>query len=148
MCNSHIVYASIASKSWQLRIYETDKVYKNHLNPIPNRSVNSKDDIHPLEGIPAMPVNLEINYHNISLEDSNNMWSNLGGEQKPYAMYQIKMMEIEADPIDEVDKDKALIEANISSPDYNNKGETIFIESVNSQDYGKPQNDTKEIKHQ
>ena len=27
-----------------------------------------------------------INYHNISLEDSNNMWSNLGGTQKPYAM--------------------------------------------------------------
>lgn len=38
---------------------------------------------------------LEINYHNISLEDSNNMWSNLGGEQKPYAMYQFKMLEIE-----------------------------------------------------
>jgi hypothetical protein len=39
--------------------------------------------------------NLEINYHNISLEDSNNMWSNLGGEQKPYAMYQVKLLEIE-----------------------------------------------------
>jgi hypothetical protein len=38
--------------------------------------------------------NLEINYHNISLEDSHNMWSNLGGEQKPYAMYQIRMLEI------------------------------------------------------
>jgi Pvc16 N-terminal domain len=38
--------------------------------------------------------NLEINYHNISLEDSHNMWSNLGGEQKPYAMYQIQMLEI------------------------------------------------------
>ncbi|MCC7454748.1 MAG: DUF4255 domain-containing protein [Crocinitomix sp.] len=39
--------------------------------------------------------NLAIDYHNISLEDSNNMWSNLGGEQKPYAMYQFKLLEIE-----------------------------------------------------
>jgi len=130
---------------------EEDKVYKNHLNPLSNRTSNSTDPIHPLGGIPTMRVNLyvlfafnsksednypdaltrlthvlryfqstpyqnisiptatdpieftlEINYHNISLEDSNNMWSNLGGTQKPYAMYQIKMLEIEALPPSEL----------------------------------------------
>lgn len=47
-----------------------------------------------IPGSPSEVVGLEINYHNISLEDSNNMWSNLGGEQKPYAMYQLKLLEI------------------------------------------------------
>ncbi|MGB3465140.1 MAG: Pvc16 family protein [Cyclobacteriaceae bacterium] len=36
----------------------------------------------------------KINYHNVSLEDSNNMWSNLGGTQKPYAMYKLQLLEI------------------------------------------------------
>ena len=40
---------------------------------------------------------LEMNYHNVNLEDSNNMWSNFGGEQRPYAMYQVKLLEIEPD---------------------------------------------------
>ena len=39
-------------------------------------------------------LSLEINYHSIDLEDSNNMWSNLGGEQYPFAMYRIQLMEI------------------------------------------------------
>lgn len=126
---------------------EEDKVYKNHLNPIPERLINDPSPIHPLGGIPIMRINLyvlfafdaqtpenypdsltrlthvlsyfqsrpyqeiiipisasnpiekrfnlEIDFHNVSLEDSNNMWSNLGGEQKPYAMYQFKILEIE-----------------------------------------------------
>ncbi|NOQ70858.1 MAG: DUF4255 domain-containing protein [Crocinitomix sp.] len=68
--------------------------------------------------------NLEINYHNISLEDSNNMWSNLGGEQKPYAMYQIKMLELQ--PAFIPDSVAVIQDARISNPDLNADGETIF----------------------
>lgn len=39
-------------------------------------------------------LDLEVIYHNIDLEDSNNMWSNLGGEQHPFAIYRINLMEI------------------------------------------------------
>jgi len=189
---------------------EEDKVYKNHLNPIPNRLHDSTDDIHPFGGIPTIRVNLyvlfafnpntgqdtylkaltlltsvlsyfaatpyqeivipsttipaipptndpttipekrftvEINYHNINLEDSNNMWSNLGGEQKPYAMYQIKMLEIEGDTHVSVVHDKVLREPVISSPEYDSKGKTVFVTDTNDANYGKPQHDTNEIKH-
>ena len=68
--------------------------------------------------------NLEINYHNISLEDSNNMWSNLGGEQKPYAMYQMKMLELQ--PAFIPDSVAVIQDPRISNPDLNAKGETIF----------------------
>ncbi|WP_062056381.1 Pvc16 family protein [Aquimarina longa] len=91
---------------------------------------------------------LEINYHNISLEDSNNMWSNLGGEQKPYAMYQIKMMEIESDPDLKIPlTSKIQIPPKISSPDLHPDGSTIFNTDTNSQDYGKVVHDTNQIQH-
>lgn len=46
--------------------------------------------------IDGQPFNCsaKINYHNISLEESHNMWSNLGGTQKPYAMYKLQLLEI------------------------------------------------------
>lgn len=97
--------------------------------------------------IPEKRFNLEINYHNISLEDSNNMWSNLGGEQKPYAMYQIKMLELEADPTIPVVQSSVLQEALISSPDYDANGNTVFIDNIGNANHGKPANDTNEIKH-
>lgn len=97
---------------------------------------------------PDKEFRLEINYHNVNLEDSNNMWSNLGGEQKPYAMYQIKMLEIEADTSIAVVNDKVLqVAPIISSPNYNSFGETIFIENIASPNDGKPENDTNEIKN-
>lgn len=40
------------------------------------------------------PYTIDINYHNLSLEDSNNLWSNMGGEQKPYAIFQFRLLEI------------------------------------------------------
>ncbi|MFT5819796.1 MAG: hypothetical protein ACI8ZM_001021 [Crocinitomix sp.] len=91
---------------------------------------------------PSTPLdhefNLEISYHNISLEDSNNMWSNLGGAQKPYAMYQIKMLELQ--PAFIPDSVAVIQDARISNPDLNVNGETIF-------DGIHPQNDKRTIKH-
>jgi len=46
--------------------------------------------------LPSPDFVVEINYHNISMEDAYNMWSNLGGEQKPCAMYQIRMLQLQA----------------------------------------------------
>ncbi len=65
---------------------------------------------------------LEINYHNISLEDSNNMWSNLGGEQKPYAMYKVQLLEIEelsTDPVPLVPAISNPTLTNLNSPNSN-----------------------------
>ncbi len=55
---------------------------------------NQSQDI-TITGPSPVTFNLEMCYHNISLEDSNNMWSNLGGEQKPYAMYKLQLLEID-----------------------------------------------------
>jgi hypothetical protein len=44
---------------------------------------------------PDDPYTIDVNYHNVSLEDSNNLWSNMGGEQKPYAIFQFRLLEIE-----------------------------------------------------
>ncbi len=155
---------------------EEDKVYKNHLNPIPDRLANATSPIHPTGGVPTMRVSLyvlfafdslsatsgayidsitrltyvlkyfqrtpyqnisiptdndpiefrlEINYHNISLEDSNNMWSNLGGEQKPYAMYQIKMLEIEAPVLPNDVLDSVLLDPLISNPTTDGNGDPV-----------------------
>jgi len=97
----------------------------------------------PPTGIPDKQFNLEINYHNISLEDSNNMWSNLGGKQKPYAMFQIKMLEIEGDTHVPIPMDKVLLKPPIiSNPEYDaTTGKTLY----NSD--GSPQNDTNKITH-
>lgn len=43
-------------------------------------------------------LSLEVVYHNIDLEDSNNMWGNLGGEQHPFAIYKIQLMELRTLP--------------------------------------------------
>ncbi|NRA13147.1 MAG: DUF4255 domain-containing protein [Crocinitomicaceae bacterium] len=43
---------------------------------------------------PEPPYIMDVNYHNISLEDSYNLWSNMGGEQKPYAIFQFRLLEI------------------------------------------------------
>lgn len=103
-----------------------------HSNPYQKVLVQSNPDQY---------IGLEIEYHNISLEDSNNMWSNLGGEQKPYAMYKIKMLEIRADDPTEL---AATLqhEPIISSPDLGPDGETLFNPD------GSPQGDTNEIKQQ
>src|SRR3989338_527436 len=44
---------------------------------------------------PTPAFTLDVNYHNVSLEDSNNLWSNMGGEQKPYAIFKFRLLEIE-----------------------------------------------------
>lgn len=44
---------------------------------------------------PTPPYTLDINYHNVSLEDSNNLWSNMGAEQKPYAIFKFRLLEIQ-----------------------------------------------------
>jgi hypothetical protein len=173
---------------------EEDKVYKNHLTPLP--SGNTSNSIHPLGGISSMRINvylifafspgntpeqyvnsltllthvlrhfqgaqyqqitipgsvagvtpviapktfdLEICYHNISLEDSNNMWSNLGGEQKPYAMYQIKMLEIE--PIFPDELSPILNETHISNPEFDSNGKIQYDAN------GATINDTNTIQH-
>lgn len=74
--------------------------------------------------------NLEINYHNISLEDSNNMWSNLGGEQKPYAMYQFKMLEIE--PALAPDPVAVVQNPQIVNPASGNSGNPNSIQHTNT----------------
>ena len=83
--------------------------------------------------------NLVIDYHNISLEDSNNMWSNMGGKQKPYALYQIKMLEIDPIPIDPAAREVVLEETIISNPDKNGAGETLYNPD------GSPKNDKNTI---
>lgn len=92
-----------------------------------------------IPGNPPSTFNLEINYHNISLEDSNNMWSNLGGEQKPYAMYQVQLLEIE--PGIPATLTAVIQEPRISNPQYNSNGEIIY----NTQ--GDPLNDDHSIQH-
>lgn len=47
---------------------------------------------------PDLHYTMDVNYHNISLEDSNNLWSNMGGEQRPYAIFQFRLLEIEPAP--------------------------------------------------
>jgi hypothetical protein len=88
----------------------------------------------------ARTFNLEINYHNISLEDSNNMWSNLGGEQKPYAMYQIKMLELQ--PAFIPDPVAVIQDARISNPEYDLAGDIIIDPLTND-----PANDDNQIQH-
>lgn len=172
---------------------EEDKVYKNHLNPVPNPPTSNIANKNPMGGISAMRVNLyvlfafhsegdspnyentltrltrvlqyfqgkpfqriiipptplepvgrefnlEINYHNISLEDSNNMWSNLGGEQKPYAMYQIKMLEL--DPAFIPEPVAVIQDARISNPQYDQDGNIIYDPLTND-----PENDDNQIQH-
>jgi hypothetical protein len=172
---------------------EEDKVYKNHLNPVPNPPSSKTANKNPMGGISAMRINLyvlfafqspggsevyentltrlthvlqyfqgkqyqkivlppsssnpdgkefnlEINYHNISLEDSNNMWSNLGGQQKPYAMYQIKMLELQ--PAFIPDSVAVIKKARISNPTYNQDGEIIYDLSTND-----PLDDDNQIQH-
>jgi hypothetical protein len=91
--------------------------------------------------LPGQDVSVEIEYHNISLEDANNMWSNLGGEQKPSAMYKIQLLEIYPESPAQLDH---IISENpiISSPDLGPDGETLFNPD------GSPQGDTHEIKQQ
>ena len=176
---SHLKNGSLGAASKKIIVnlinIEEDKVYKNHLKPLP--SGNSGNTTHPLGGISSMRINLylifafppgdtpqkytdsltllthvlryfqgtqyqqitipgptptsdpivfdvEICYHNISLEGSNNMWSNLGGEQKPYAMYQVKLLEIDPELPDQLST--ILIETHISNPDLHPNGTTQF----------------------
>jgi len=42
---------------------------------------------------PEPDFRVEMAYHNISLEDSHNMWSNLGNKQQPFAIYKLKVVE-------------------------------------------------------
>ncbi|WP_062054098.1 Pvc16 family protein [Aquimarina longa] len=35
---------------------------------------------------------VEMIYHNINLEDSNNMWSNIGNKQQPFAIYKLQVI--------------------------------------------------------
>lgn len=95
----------------------------------------------PIPSSPPQVFGLDVEYHNISLEDSNNMWSNLGGEQRPYAMYRIKMLEIEQEMPTPDQLIAVLQETTISSPSYNEKGKTLFNPD------GSPKNDTNEIQH-
>lgn len=85
-------------------------------------------------------IGLEIEYHNVNLEDSNNMWSNLGGEQKPYAMYKIKMLEVLPDDPDEL-SEVIRVPPIISDPDLDPAGNTLFNPD------GTPQQDKQQIKH-
>jgi len=103
-----------------------------HSNPYQQVLIQSNPDQH---------IGLEIEYHNISLEDSNNMWSNLGGEQKPYAMYKIKMLEIRPDDPTELD---VVLQQDpiLSNPNLDPDGNTLFNPD------GSPQGDTHEIKQQ
>lgn len=66
-------------------------------------------------------VNLEIEFFNISLEDSNNMWSNLGGQQMPYGMYCLKLLEIESDDPDNSALATAISDPRIMDPDTNSQ---------------------------
>ena len=65
---------------------------------------------------------MDVNYHNISLEDSNNLWSNMGGEQKPYAIFQFRLLEIE--PIeDTIPESSKILDPNLTinhKPEGNN----------------------------
>ncbi|MEL7145857.1 MAG: Pvc16 family protein, partial [Bacteroidota bacterium] len=55
---------------------------------------NPSQEVQITNGGQQETYKLTVSYHNISLEDSNNMWSNLGGTQKPYAMYKMQLVEI------------------------------------------------------
>lgn len=175
---------------------EEDKVYKNHITPLPPNSGNT--GVHPQGGFYSMRINLyllfafnpgassgqyeyaitclthvlryfqgtqlqkisipiinttdtldfdlEMCYHNISLEDSNNMWSNLGGEQKPYAMYQAKLLEIKPDENLLASLVPNIQETKLSSPQKDSDGNTIFNLDPPDGD-GSPIGDTNEIKH-
>ncbi|HAA13932.1 MAG TPA: hypothetical protein DCE41_20485 [Cytophagales bacterium] len=41
---------------------------------------------------------LEMIYHNLSLEDSYNMWSNLGNKQQPYVIFKLRIVEFDPGP--------------------------------------------------
>jgi len=175
---------------------EEDKVYKNHITPLPPSS--GRAEVHPQGGFYSMRINLyllfafnpgsssgqyeyaitclthvlryfqatplqrisipiinttdtldfdlEMCYHNISLEDSNNMWSNLGGEQKPYAMYQVKLLEIKPDENLLAKPVPNIQETKLSSPQKDSNGNTIFNLDPPDGD-GSPAGDTNEIKH-
>ncbi|MEL6535217.1 MAG: Pvc16 family protein [Bacteroidota bacterium] len=41
---------------------------------------------------------LEMIYHNVSLEDSYNMWSNLGNKQQPYVIFKLRVVEFDPGP--------------------------------------------------
>jgi hypothetical protein len=72
---------------------------------------NPAQQLTVMDGNVSKTVNLEIDFHNISLEDSNNMWSNFGGKQLPFAMYRLSLLEIESD-----DPDISNLNATITNP--------------------------------
>lgn len=100
----------------------------------------------PVLNSAPIEFDLAICYHNISLEDSNNMWSNLGGEQKPYAMYQAKLLEIKPDESLMTSLVPNIQEAKLSSPQKDSNGNTIFNLDPPNGD-GSPIGDTNQIKH-
>lgn len=85
---------------------------------------NPSQELTVVDGAGTKTMYLDIDFHNISLEDSNNMWSNFGGKQLPFAMYCLKLMEIESD-----DPNTANLSTKITNPrvlDPNSGGEKII----------------------
>ncbi len=77
---------------------------------------NPSQELTVMDGTISRTVNLEIDFHNISLEDSNNMWSNFGGKQMPFAMYCLKLLEIESHDPDIANLDAAITDPRIKDP--------------------------------
>jgi hypothetical protein len=99
---------SVQSGSYSMRVnmYVLFAFNPGESNEHYSESLNLLNDVlRYFQGMRDVEVNfpphpaytMDINYHNISLEDSNNLWSNMGGEQKPYAIYKFRLLVIEPD---------------------------------------------------